>query len=103
MDNKFVFYNLYNRLTGKLVRKNLTFNQICNFTGSNAQTVGRAIKRGCSLLGKYIVKVSMEVDNEDSYITMSMLNDEWDNVRKPFLNVKWVKDMQEGVKKLKVK
>ena len=79
-------------------------------TGMTTDEIGEALEvapnyvskceiEGKKLKGKYKIFKSEEVCSKAN-VASKILQEKWDEARKPFLNVEWVKEMGPGVKSL---
>lgn len=95
--------NLYNvlDLEGKVLHRNVSAREIAERTGQSQSFVLRAVQRGNILSKKYRVVLAQERIPDGNDLVKQKLLEEWDKVREPFLRVTWVKEIGNGVIRLK--
>lgn len=88
---------------GSMIISEVTSRQISDALGIPMKTVSTCSNSGILYNGKYRFKRSGKYvgkEEKENTIPKSMF-DEWDEVRKLFSNVKWVKEYEPGVRKLR--
>lgn len=95
--------NLYNvlDLEGKVLHENVSAREIAERTGQSQSFVLRAVQRGNILSKEYRVELAQERMPDGDDLAKQKLLEEWDEIRTPFLRVRWVKEMGKGVKRLR--
>ncbi|RHU85716.1 hypothetical protein DXC26_00595 [Clostridiaceae bacterium OM08-6BH] len=98
-------YDLYDE-SGRLMHINKSAEEFGKLLGVPAELVKYKEKTKTQLLKRYTVKRAKKEVKNLGRINVAELKDwmyDWDEMRKLYRNVKWVRKMESGVIKLKLK